>query len=391
MPPSVPTVPQDAANLADVLPSCLRAMGAVKDEWLAARGLRARIPLPGVRSAVVVLIDGLGANALASMRGHARFLAGSGRRLRSVFPTTTAAALATFTTGRYPGEHGVVGYSGWAGAEHGVVNLLSGWDRVVPDGWLRTPTVFDLVTSDTELEIPVDAVAVGASRYRTSGFTRNVLRGARYVDADSLEARVDAAAGVASEPGHQLVYLYIPELDQIAHNLGWQSGRWVTMLEAVDAAMMRLARALPTDVGMLVTADHGILDVPAPSNVTLDQDLLVDALGVAGDPRSRQITLSAGVDAEAVATAFRASLGKRAWVATRRTAIDAGWFGVVDPALEDRIGDVLIVGRGSWAFNDDRDVASDVQPRGMIGQHGGLSDDEIFVPMRLASGFDAQR
>lgn len=373
--------PDGAVNLADVLPSCLVALGAADDAWLRDRGLEARITLRPARSAVVVLVDGLGANALAARAGHARFLTATKKRLRSGFPTTTAAALSTLTTGRSPGTHGVVGYSAWVPDESRVVNLLSGWDTEVPTGWLRSGTVFT-----TARELGVDPVVVAPGRYRSSGMTANVLGGARFVAGDDVRARVDAAVD-ATASGQQLVYLYIPELDSIAHKHGWQSDRWTAALELVDGELARLAARLAPDVGVLVTADHGILDVPPESNVAMDPDLLVDVVGIAGDPRCCQLTVAPGTDVPALVEAFRSSLGKRAVVASRAEAVAAGWFGTVTDEVLPRIGDVLVVARGSWAFNDDRGVAAGSQPGRMVGQHGAMSDDELLVPLRLAGAF----
>ncbi|MFZ7087906.1 alkaline phosphatase family protein [Curtobacterium sp. RRHDQ10] len=379
MPSIVPSVPNDAANLADVLPSCLVAMGqgAVATAML---GREARIALRPARSAVVVLVDGLGANALAARAGHARFLAAGGRRMRSGFPTTTAAALTTLTTSASPGEHGVVGYSGFEPESGTVVNLLGGWDDQVPAGWLLRPTVFSAAS-----EAGVAVRAVGPARYHSSGFTRSVLGGSTYVDADSVPARVDAALDAVSTSAPTLVYLYVPELDSIAHKQGWQSDRWTRALESLDAELQRLARTLPTDVGMLVTADHGILDVPEESNVAIDDDLLEGVVAVAGDPRCRQLTVAPGTDVDALVARWRERAGRRAWTASRAEAIDAGWFGAVDPRVVPRIGDVVVVSRGAWAHNDDRAVTG--TPKRMIGQHGGMSDDESFVPLVLAGAF----
>ncbi|WIB61796.1 alkaline phosphatase family protein [Curtobacterium sp. MCLR17_007] len=378
---SVPTTPDDTANLADVLPSCLVALGAADDTWLRTNGLEARIALRPARSAIVVLVDGLGANALSARSGHARFLAATKRRLRSGFPTTTAAALSTLTTGRSPGTHGVVGYSGWNPDTGAVMNLLSGWDDEVPAGWLRSTTLFTAAAT-----LGVDPVVVGPARYRSSGMTANVLGGARYVGADSIPERVDAAIA-ETVGGRSLVYLYVPELDSIGHKHGWQSDRWTAALELLDGELARLDARVAPDVGVLVTADHGVLDVPDDANVAMDPELLVDVVGVAGDPRCRQLTVAPGTDVPALVDAWRASVGKRAIVASRDEAVSAGWFGAVTDDVLPRIGDVLVVARGSWAFNDDRQLDPRKDPKRMIGQHGALTDDEVGVPLRLAGAF----
>ena len=386
MPPSVPSAPDATANLADVLPSCLIALGAADATWLRATGREARVALRPARSVVVVLVDGLGSSALSARAGHARWLTaakggGTLKRLRSGFPTTTAAALATLTTGRSPGTHGVVGYSGWEPDGERVVNLLSGWDSEVPAGWLLASTVFSEAAG-----LGVDPVVVGPARYASSGMTANVLGGARYEAADSIPERVDAALATTAA-GRSLVYLYVPELDSIGHKHGWESDRWTAALELLDGELARLADRGAGDVGILVTADHGVLDVPAEANIAMDPGLLVDVVGIAGDPRCRQLAVRPGTDVPALVEAWRSRYGKRAYVASRAEAVAAGWFGAVDERVLPRIGDMVVVARGSWAFNDDRDLDPRREPKRMIGQHGAMTDDEVFVPLRLAGAF----
>ncbi|MET3452363.1 nucleotide pyrophosphatase/phosphodiesterase family protein [Curtobacterium sp. 1544] len=378
---SVPTAPDATANLADVFPSCLVALGAADDAWLRTTGLEARITLRPARSAIVVLVDGLGAGALAARAGHARWLAAGKRKLRSGFPTTTAAALSTLTTGRPPGEHGVVGYSGWNPDTGQVMNLLSGWDSEVPADWFLARTLFSEAPT-----LGVDPVVVGPARYRSSGMTANVLGGARYVPADSIPQRVDAALAETAS-GRSLVYLYVPELDSIGHKNGWQSDRWTAALELLDGELARLDARAGSDVGIVVTADHGVLDVPDHANIAIDPLLLTDVIGVAGDPRCRQLTVAPGTDVRSLVGAFRARYGKKAYVASRDEAIAAGWFGTVSDAVVERIGDVIVVARGSWAFNDDRGLRDGEVPKRMIGQHGAMTDEETMVPLRLAGAF----
>ncbi|ROP58736.1 alkaline phosphatase family protein [Curtobacterium sp. PhB115] len=378
---SVPTAPDAAANLADVFPSCLVALGAADDAWLRENGLEARITLRPARSAIVVLVDGLGSVALSARAGHARWLASGKKKLWSGFPTTTAAALSTLTTGRSPGTHGVVGYSGWNPDTGTVMNLLGGWDTEVPADWFLTETLFTRAAA-----LGVDPVVVGPERYRASGMTANVLGGARYVPADTIPARVDAALAETAT-GRSLVYLYVPELDSIGHKHGWQSDRWTAALELLDGELARLGARVAPDVGVLVTADHGVLDVPDHANIAIDPLLLTDVVGVAGDPRCRQLTVAPGTDVRGLVGAFRARYGKKASVASRDEAIAAGWFGAVSPDVVERIGDVVVVARGSWAFNDDRALRDGEVPKRMIGQHGGLTDEETLVPLRLAGAF----
>ena len=360
-----------------MLPSCLAAVS----------GDESPLGLPPVRAAVVVLVDGLGAAALRARAGHARTLAGAltkGATATTVFPTTTAAALATLTTGVLPGEHGLVGYSVLDRDQDRVVNQLNGWDPGMdPVSWQPLPTVFERAAA-----AGVPSFAIGEPRFETSGFTAAVLRGAEYVPAKSVPDRFDAARRILDRGDRGILYLYVSELDKAAHSTGWESAEWTERLEVLDAAVARLAGTLRADEGMLVTADHGILDVPQEAHLKLDTapELLEGVRHVAGEPRCLQLHLEAGADSSAVLERWRAAEGARAWVASREEVIESGWFGpVVTDAARSRMGDVFVAARKRVVY-DDPSIASP-QSQAMVGQHGSLSDEELTVPLLRFGAF----
>jgi len=77
-----------------------------------------------------------------------------------------------------------------------------------------------------------------------------------------------------------------------------------------------------------------------------------------------------------VARAWAEVLGERATVLTRHHVVEGGLLGEVDPALTDRVGDVMAIARG------DTLLASTVDPgvSALLGQHGALTDDERVIP-----------
>ncbi len=365
----LPARPASRWSLAEVMPNCLESLA----------GRRGRLGLPSVDRVVVLVVDGLGSAALAARAGHARVLASVRRgSAASTFPTTTAAALATLTTGQEPGRHGLVGYSVLDRERDRVVNQLSGWDEHMTSDWQRCTTVFERAT-----EAGVPAFAVGLPRFADSGFTAAVLRGARYEGGRSIEDRFAVARRILDGHARALVYLYVAELDKAAHAAGWESERWVGELERVDAAVGAFAATLGAREGLLVTADHGIVDVPADAHVVAAPELLEGVRHVAGEPRCLQLELEPSADADAVAARWSEHEGRRAWVATRDEAIAARWYSSVDEAVLPRIGDVLVAARGRIAYYVDADDPG----RRMIGQHGSLSSEESIVPLLRFGAF----
>ena len=81
------------------------------------------------RCVVLLVLDGLGWNQLRKRAGLAPTLSAlDGGPITTVAPTTTATALTSITTGRPPGEHGVVGYR--VALEDGVFNTCAGPEEV---------------------------------------------------------------------------------------------------------------------------------------------------------------------------------------------------------------------------------------------------------------------
>jgi predicted AlkP superfamily pyrophosphatase or phosphodiesterase len=299
----------------------------------------------------------------------------------SVFPTTTAAALASLTTGVAPGTHGLVGYSVVDRANDRVINQLSGWDdKLEPETWQREQTVFERAVA-----AGFSAVAVGPARYADSGFTSAVLRGSEYRSASSIADRFAVASRWLREPGPAgLLYLYIPELDSVAHKQGWESAAWTSRLEELDSELRRFLGSLGASDGVLLTADHGVVDVPVRSHILIDTapELLRGVRFVAGEPRCLQLTFEAELDEagrESVAQAWRDAESDRSWVVTRAEAIDADWFGAVAPEIAPRIGDLLVAARKNIAYYDGRTAAK--TSMAMIGQHGSWSSAEVQVPL----------
>jgi len=365
-------------SLADVLTSCL---AGIREESNV-------LGLHDVDRAVVMLADGLGAHALREHAGHARYLAlrlTKATTIDSGFPTTTACALATLCTGTTPGTHGIVGYRALDPQRDSVFDHLSGWKGVPdPSGWQRSDTVFERAAAHD-----VRAYVVGPERYRSSALTRAILRGAEYVPAKTMAKRVEAAEQLLRAGGRRLIYLYVPELDKAAHVSGVNSDAWVARLEELDAAACDLGRALRAREGALLTADHGVLDIPASGHIVFDDapELVDGVRHVAGEPRCVQLHLEPGADARALAAAWNDAEGHRAWIATRDEAIEAGWFGSeVADAVRPRIGDVLVAARSRVAYYDSS--ATGLAARSMIGQHGSFSPDEVKVPLIGLGEFD---
>jgi hypothetical protein len=389
LPPDLAVPPYGSATLADVLPGAATALGVpVERGDLPADPLGLRATLDGVRRIGVLLVDGLGADLV---RAHAHLaptlaaLATPVGDLSAPCPSTTPVSLATLGTGLPPGSHGILGFvtlvPGARGAtgEDRSLNHVQWGDDPDPALWQPRRTVFEQADA---AGVPV--TAVGPYAYAGSGLTRAVYRGAAYTGVVSHGDLTALLLRSLTATPRALVCGYIAELDLTGHVRGVDSPSWRAQLALVDRVVEQVVDALPEDAALLVTADHGMLDVPADTRVDLeaDPDLTDGVRLLAGEPRARYVHAEPGAEDDVLAR-WREILGDRAWVAGRDDAVASGVFGPVDDGLAARIGDVVALARGSWAFTaPEREPG----PSRLAAYHGSLTATELAIPLLVARG-----
>jgi hypothetical protein len=357
------------ASLADVLPSALAALGVPGEHDI--------LGLPRARRYCVLLVDGLGWNLLRAHPAQASYLTSlAGHPITVGSPTTTATSLTSFGTGLPPGRHGVLGYTTRIPGRTALLNALK-WDPSVdPVAYQPHPTVFERAG-----RAGVAVTVVGQRRFRKSGLTVAGLRSPGFSGADSLGERV-AAAALAAEAEPSLVYVYDGDLDVTGHHAGCGSAAWRHQLVMVDRFAEELAEALPAGTKLLVTADHGMVDVDPATRIDVDDQPALRA-GVAlvgGEARFRHVYAEPGAAGD-VEAAWTAVLGDRATVLSRDEAIAAQWFGAVEGRVLDRIGDVVASMRGDCAVEMRSVFPLEAT---LVGLHGALTADEMLVPLLIS-------
>jgi hypothetical protein len=366
-----------ATTLADVLPSTLAALGVP--------GEPNALGLPSAPRIVVLVIDGLGWNQLRDSAAEAPFLTAlDGQSLAAGFPTTTVASLASLGVGVHSGAHGLVGYTTRLDGQVEPVNWLR-WttaqshvsllNEVPPEQLQPRPTVLERA----ELA-GVNVSVVLPAAFRTSGLTRAVLRGGTFIAVHTAADMVASVAAAVRAPAPNLVYCYLSDLDAIGHVRGWRSEAWRVQLAMIDHAVAMLADRLPSHVDLIVTADHGMVDVADDAKIDYDTEpeLSAGVEMIAGEARVRYLHVDAD-QLDAVRARWQHRLGDHMLVVTRAEAVAQGWFGpTVGADAAGRIGDLIVVASGPVAV-----VRTEAEHRlaGLRAFHGARTDDETLVPL----------
>jgi len=326
----------------------------------------------GARQIVLLVLDGLGWEQMQQRSHLLRGLTSlEAAPITTVAPTTTATALTSIATGLPPGEHGVIGYR--MSVDDDILNVLR-WSTSRGDARELIPP--ESIQHDVAFGGQRPPVVVRAE-FRDSGFSRAHLGGCRHVPyrmPSTLVAEIRNQLAL----GEPFVYAYYDGVDKVAHEYGLGEF-YDAELVFVDRMVEYLVDMLPSGTALVITADHGHVDV-GPNVILPDPAVLAHVDHQSGEGRFRWLHAHEGAAADLLAAATERH-GDVAWVVSRDQVLDECWFGPkVLPGPLSRLGDVALVAREPIAFEDPNDTG----PFELQGRHGSLTSAEVMVPLLVA-------
>jgi len=358
---------------------------------------------PGVRRVVLVLLDAVGylrfrrllqADESLSFAHLAR--QGCLVPLTSVFPSTTATALATLWTGRTPAEHGLVGYALFL-QEYGVVtDMLSlkpmrGQGRETLVDWGLEPEKFLPVPGLGEFLGPhgITCRLLIHQQYVDSPLSRMLHRGMAerrgYISSSDMWVSIRHMLAQYRDE-RLLLVAYWGGVDGIAHVYGPTAETWPAEIRNLAFSLERefLRPLSPADregTLLIITTDHGQVFAPPEQAVLLTKHpplwraLVLPPLG---ESRAAYLHVRRG-QVKMVRAYLEEQLAGRFVVLDSEVALEAGLLGKgeIAPETPPRIGDLIALARGEaslhWGYREPK----------LWGRHGGLTPEEMLVPLLM--------
>jgi predicted AlkP superfamily pyrophosphatase or phosphodiesterase len=355
---------------------------------------------PNLRRVVLVILDALGYRMLQGMwaAGEGQVLselAEVGRMvpLTSVFPSTTDAALVSLRTGRSPAEHGWLAYMMYL-REMGIASnaillcpvvtrqadLLVEWGLDV-ESLVTVPTLAERLT-----EMGVNSKAVFYTGFRNTGFSAMLYRGVGETRGHhhASDLWVQLRHLLAETRGQRaFITAYWSGLDTLAHAYGPDTDLWEAEFRTVSHLLAEeFLGSIPDQdregTLLLITADHGQIHIPPEQILTvkehaeLSQHLMVPIMGESRAAFVYPRPGRAGAIRDYLEEAFPG------WfvVLDSVEALQAGLMGkpICDESYA-RAGELLVLPRDNHAVQQ-------IQPSmSLLGRHGGLTPEEMLVPL----------
>lgn len=325
-----------------------------------------------IRGVVLLVLDGLGSAHLEEFLGEGSFLRRHKvRDLSAVFPPTTVAATPSLRSGLFPGEHGWLGWTMYFPALNENVDVFGNTQQ-----FSRTPA-WEQHAAQTLLPYPQLA-----GRLVKEGKANAAAVSAHdEVYARTFEDLVAQVTRLLARQGKQYVYAYYHQPDSAMHTYGVRSREAREAVLALDRQVEGLARSLPPDCLLAVTADHGLVDaVPlALEDYPEIQNMLARPIFL--EPRAAAFAIKEEYRPD-FPRAFKAAFEGEFLLLSREELLASGLLGPGEyrEDLSGYVGDFIALAISDKALYMKKEHCR------IVGMHAGLTGQEFRVPLIIWRG-----
>ena len=377
----------DGLNLVDLANSLAELSGV--EGRAQTEGARRICDLIGPADHIVyIAIDGLGMNLVERLDESSFLRRQTVTPLMTVFPSSTPTVFSSLASGEWPSTHAVTGWDVYleeASCTSTIIQFVRRADEkplsdlgLTPEQAYPLTPLMSLVDRDIVTVKPKAITETPFSKH-TAGYTPEI----GYESFD--KALVHTIERVAGARSPTFTYLYYPDVDLAEHIYGIGHPKVSTAVVQLNTLLEKFADALPANARLVLTADHGQLDSDDDFEMK-DTDPMLELLDFepTGAGRALNLFVSDGKDAR-FRDYFRDRFGDRYYLLTVDEAESLRLYGPtpLTPVARRRLGDYVAVSMGNPTLHHvPADWKGGHEPS--IGHHGGLSPDEMLVPLLIA-------
>ncbi len=322
----------------------------------------------GYKHIMLLVLDGLGVNAMQThLQADAFLKAHQKDTLTSVVPATTTAATTAILTGKTPYETGFLGWFQYFADEDTHYEIFTNKDyydeeKIIPKGFydkhFKRETVLDML----EKANTVKTMGVFPEAIETNGYK-------------SYEEGFQKCLDFQKKHERTLTYLYSVEPDQTEHRVGMSAAPTKEVVNHLNETVERFKDKIDDDTLIIVTADHGLVDV---ENIDLfdyhDLTSTFERLP-ANEPRMPSFFIKQGMK-EHFINFFNEHFSRFFDLYTKEEFLTSKLLGTGErhPNVDDCLGDFIAVAKDRYFFRLREDKTH-------LGHHGGYTPGEMEVPL----------
>ena len=339
------------------------------------------------KNVIFIVLDGLGYKFLREQGSSffSRHLVGN---CTSVFPSTTATAITSFLTGMSPAQHAVTGWFVYL-KELGTISAILPFKPRYGGEIFSKSDIYakDIFKQSTIFEnLNRKSYTLTNDFIINSDYTKFYSKGSTSVayKKENIENFITNLMTLVQDiPNGKFIYAYWPTFDTLAHKNGIHSLECKTHFQELAKALENFVYSISnTDSLVIITADHGLVDSKKDELIDIEQHPdLKDTLlmPLSGDPRAAYCYVKQGMT-DMFEEYVDKNLSEICSVYKSPQCVEDHFFGLDDPnpRLWDRIGDYVLIPKENYVI---KDKILGESPHHYTGHHGGMSEDEMFVPV----------
>ncbi|MGM5482653.1 MAG: alkaline phosphatase family protein [Nanobdellota archaeon] len=339
-------------------------------EYLPSRCLKENI--------LLVVIDGLGYEYLKQKKDSFLYKHLK-EKITSVFPPTTAAAITTYATGVAPKQHAVTGWFMNLKETGSVTATLPFLPRAGGVGLEFLDFTVDDICEAKALSKKINSkfISIHPNDIINSEFNQKYFS-QKFFGYNSLEGFIRQIKRASNEKNDKLIYAYWPILDKINHEFGVGSKESDEHFYQIDKKLERLKELKNTSI--ILTADHGFMNMEKEIHLE-DHPKLKECLSMPLCGEKRAAYCYVYPERKKYFEKYvKDKLSKYCWLYTRKDMLDGNWYGLYNPnkKLFHRIGDYVLLMKRGCIIKDKLPAEKENRE---IGYHGGISSEEMYVPL----------
>jgi predicted AlkP superfamily pyrophosphatase or phosphodiesterase len=339
--------------------------------------------ISGSKNIVLMIIDGLGFDFLMKHGKNSIFNQNLRGKITSTFPSSTSAAMTAFYTGLAPQEHGMTGWEMYSKEFSATILPLPYYPKLkwgYKLGNLRDiKTLFNLPSVIEKSKIRSHLVI--GDHIINSDFSKVMSKKRKgFSTLNGFLLQIRKAININNKK--KFIFSYYSVHDSMAHKYGPDNKRVLKHFKELDQKLTRFINSLEgTNTTIVITADHGQIRVDKSNIINLkNHQKLRDCLTMplTGEHRFAYCYVKPEKEKEFLRY-IKIKLKKYCEVYKSSDLLKKGYFGLfkAHENFKDRIGDYTLIMKKNYAIYDQRPKNKPDH----VGDHGGLSDEELYVPL----------
>lgn len=320
------------------------------------------------KNVIFILIDALGSEILKKHHEKASFLLKHQKDvLTTVFPSTTTSATTTGLTGLPPIRTAWIGWQQFIKEENSHVVFFMNSDYYdetrkfnynISDKFVKNTKLYELIESKNN-----------------DVLTHEIFPKFREENHDSISKQVDTCLNIINDNQKHFVYMYWDQVDSKLHDFGTESKEVNDEISQVNDAIKNLFDSVGDDTLIVLTADHGQIDIEP---VTINK--YTDLLSMLKEKPAIEARATAFYVKEEFMEDFPIVFNKYfkdkfvLYKSEELIKMDLFGVGEIHPKFKEYIGDYFSIAIDKYAFHLSDKPAHKAT-------HAGLTKDEMLIPM----------